>query len=78
MTQPFSERKRHMADLTPNYSLEVQGMMLERAQFELNIMAQTYRIAQAHDEVRRISVNIEATKVAIAALDEKITSLTAG
>lgn len=64
-----------MADVIPNYSLEVQGMELERAQLDLNIKSQSYRIAQAEDEVRRIAVNIESTRTAIIALDEKINSL---
>ena len=64
-----------MSDLTPNYSLEVQGLMLEKAQFALNIQSQRYRIAQTMDEVRRINTNIEATHTAIASLDEKITNL---
>ena len=64
-----------MADVTPNYSLEVQGLELEKAQLELNIKSQQYRIAQTRDEVARITVNIDATKTAIDALAEKITSL---
>lgn len=64
-----------MADVTPNYSLEIQGMELERAQLLLNIQSQTYRIAQSEDEIRRIRLNIEATKVSIDALDQKLQSL---
>ena len=64
-----------MSDVTPNYSLEVQGLELERAQLELNVKSQQYRISQTQDEVRRIEVNIAATQTAIAALAEKIQSL---
>lgn len=64
-----------MADVTPNYSLEIQGIELERAQLVLNVQSQQYRIAQTLDEVRRINVNIAATKASIVALEEKITQL---
>lgn len=64
-----------MADVTPNYSLEVQGLELEKAQLTLNVQSQQYRIAQTRDEVQRINANITATQAAIAALAEKITTL---
>ena len=64
-----------MADVTPNYSLEIQGLLLEKSQLELNIQSQQYRIAQTLDEVKRINVNIEATKTAIDLLADKITTL---
>ena len=64
-----------MADVTANYSLELQGLMLEKAQLELNMQAQQYRIAQTQDEVTRIEVNIEATRTSVASLSEKITAL---
>ena len=64
-----------MADVTPNYSLELQGVELEKSQLELNIKSQQYRIAQTQDEVSRINANIIATQTAIAALAEKIKSL---
>lgn len=66
-----------MADVTPNYSLEVQGLELERSQLDLNIKSQTYRVAQAQDEIRRINLNISATLIAIESLDEKINSMKA-
>ena len=62
-------------DVTPNYSLELQGLMLEKAQLELNMQAQQYRIAQTKDEVTRIEANIEATKTSVEALAEKINNL---
>lgn len=62
-------------DVTPNYSLELQGLMLEKAQLELNMQAQQYRIAQTRDEVTRIEANIEATKTSVEALAEKINNL---
>lgn len=65
-----------MADVIPNYSLEVQGLELERAQLKLNAQSQLYRIAQMQDEERRIEGNIEATKTAIDLLTDKINSLT--
>ena len=64
-----------MADITPNYSLEIQGLELEMAQLTLNVQSQQYRIAQTHDEVARINANIAATKLSITALAEKINSL---
>lgn len=64
-----------MADVIPNYSLEMQGLQLEKSQLELNVQSQLYRIAQMQDEAARIQVNIDATKTAIAALDAKIKSL---
>ena len=64
-----------MADVKPNYSLEIQGLELEQAQLELNIKSQRYRIAQTQDEVRRIEINITATQTAIDALAGKITQL---
>lgn len=64
-----------MADVTPNYSLEVQGLELEKSQLSLNVQSQQYRIAQTADEVRRIEANIAATHTAIAALTEKIKQL---
>ena len=64
-----------MADVTPNYSLEIQGLELEKAQLELNIKSQQYRIAQTKDEITRISVNIDATHLAVEALANKILTL---
>lgn len=64
-----------MADVVPNYSLEIQGLELEQAQLKLNIQSQTYRIAQLQDECVRITANIEATKLASASLTEKLVSL---
>lgn len=64
-----------MADVTPNYSLELQGLLLEKSQLDLNVQSQLYRIAQTQDEVRRIEANIAATKVAGDALSEKINAL---
>lgn len=64
-----------MADVTPNYSLEIQGLVLEKSQLDLNVQSQLYRIAQTQDEVRRIEANIAATKVASDALSEKINAL---
>ncbi len=64
-----------MADVTPNYSLEIQGLELEKSQLELNVKSQQYRIAQTLDEVQRINTNITATETAIAELAGKIKSL---
>ena len=64
-----------MADVVPNYTLEIQGFELEMAQLDLNIKSQNYRIAQALDEVRRINVNIVATQESIATLASKINTL---
>lgn len=64
-----------MADVTPNYSLEIQRLELEKSQLELNVRSQQYRIAETQDEVRRININIVATQTAVAALEEKIQQL---
>ena len=64
-----------MADVTPNYSLEIQCLELEQSQLQLNVQSQKYRIAQLQDESTRITDNIEATKVALLTLGEKIKSL---
>lgn len=64
-----------MSDVVPNYTLEIQGLTLEKAQLELNIQSQQFRIAQTQDEVRRIEINITATRTAISALVEKIKNL---
>ena len=64
-----------MADVTPNYNLELMALELERDQLALNMKSQQYRIAQTHDEIERINTNIEATRTALAALDVKIKSL---
>ena len=64
-----------MADVTPNYSLEIQCLKLEQSQLNLNIQSQQYRIAQLQDEERRITENIVATKTALLALNDKIISL---
>ena len=64
-----------MADVTPNYSLEIQCLELEQAQLQLNVQSQLYRIAQSQDEQARINVNIDATKVALDELFKKITLL---
>ena len=66
-----------MADVTPNYSLEKQGLQLELAQLNINVLSQRYRIAQLDDEQSRIATNIEATQSAIAALETKIEQLKA-
>ena len=67
-----------MADVTPNYSLELQCLMLEKAQLELNMQAQQYRIAQTQDEVTRIEANIEATRSSVDSLTIKIDNLKGG
>ena len=64
-----------MADVTPNYTLEIQGLELEQSQLNLNVLSQQYRIAQMADESRRISENITATKTALLALADKINTL---
>ena len=64
-----------MADLLPNYSLEIQCLELEQSQLQLNIQSQLYRIAQLQDEQSRINSNIDATKISLDALRIKITSL---
>ena len=64
-----------MSDVTPNYSLEIQCLELEKAQLSLNIQSQQYRIAQLQDEERRITENIVATKTALVALTNKINTL---
>ena len=64
-----------MADVKPNYSLEIQCLELEQSQLLLNIQSQKYRIAQLQDESERIDLNIEATKVSLIALGEKLASL---
>ena len=64
-----------MADVTPNYSLEVLCLELEQSQLLLNVQAQKYRIAQLQDESRRIGENIEATQKALIELGIKISSL---
>lgn len=67
-----------MADVTPNYSLELQCVELEQAQLALNMQSQKYRIAQLQDESNRIMENIEATKIAHAALGDKILLIKGG
>ena len=67
-----------MADVTPNYSLEIQCLELEQSQLQLNVQSQKYRIAQLQDESTRITDNIEATKVALVTLGDKIKSLKGG
>lgn len=64
-----------MADVTPNYSLEIQALELEQSQLHHNILSQQFRIAQLQDESRRINENIDATKEALLALNLKITTL---
>lgn len=64
-----------MADVIPNYNLEIMALELERDQLALNMKSQQYRIAQTHDEIERINTNIKATRTALAALDIKIKSL---
>ena len=64
-----------MADVTPNYSLEIQCLELEQAQLQLNVQSQLYRIAQSQDEQARININIDATKVALDELSKKLNSL---
>lgn len=64
-----------MADLKPNYTLEVQGLELELAQLNINVLSQRYRIAQLGDEQSRIETNIASTQTAIAALEIKIAQL---
>jgi hypothetical protein len=64
-----------MADVMPNYDLELQRLELERAQLFLNIQTQEFRISQIKDETDRIKINIEATRVSIAELDKTIDNL---
>jgi septal ring factor EnvC (AmiA/AmiB activator) len=64
-----------MSDVLPNYDLERQGLELERAQLQLNIQSQLYRIAQATDEIQRIKVNIAASQKAISDLTDQINNL---
>ena len=62
-------------DVIPNYNLELQGLLLEKAQLELNMQAQQYRIAQTRDEVTRIEANIDATRASVDSLTQKIDNL---
>lgn len=64
-----------MADVIPNYSLTIQGLQLEYAQLTLNIQAQGFRIAQSQDEISKIETNIEATKLALVTLADRISGL---
>lgn len=64
-----------MADVTPNYSLEIKGLELELSQLQHNVMSQEFRIAQMRDEESRIEINITATRTAIASLTDKIKTL---
>lgn len=64
-----------MADVTPNYTLEIQGLELELSQFKHTIKSQEFRIAQMADEEGRIQANIEATRTAITLLADKIKTL---
>ena len=64
-----------MADVKPNYSLEIQGLELELSQLQHNVKSQQYRIAQMDDEAARINTNIEATQTAVVALTDKIKTL---
>ena len=64
-----------MPDVTPNYSLEIQGLQLELSQLKHNAMSQEFRIAQMRDEESRIEANIAATRTAIDALVDKIKTL---
>lgn len=64
-----------MADVIPNYSLEIQGLELELSQLNHNVKSQEFRIAQMLDEASRIESNIAATRVAIAAMVDKIQTL---
>lgn len=64
-----------MGDVVPNYGLAVQGLELEHAQLSLNMQAQGFRIAQLQDEISKIETNIEATKVAVSALSDRIVGL---
>ena len=64
-----------MSDVTPNYSLEIQGLELEKAQLELNMKSQQYRIAQMNDEIGRIMANITATGVSVNAISENLFKL---
>lgn len=64
-----------MADVKPNYTLETQGLELELAQLNINVLSQRYRIAQLNDEQSRIEKNIEATQAAISGLETKISQL---
>lgn len=64
-----------MADVQPNYTLEIQGLELELAQLNINVLSQRYRIAQLGDEQSRIETNINATQTAITALEIKIDQL---
>lgn len=64
-----------MADVIPNYNLELMALELEKSQLELNVRSQQYRIAQTADEVKRIQTNIDATRIALTSLDERITAL---
>ena len=64
-----------MSDVTPNYSLEIQGLELEEAQLKLNVKSQQYRIAQMNDEIERIEKNITATELAVEVISENLLKL---
>lgn len=55
--------------------LQIDASQLEKAQLELNIKSQQYRIAQTKDEMARITVNIDATHLAVDILAKKILTL---
>ena len=64
-----------MADVIPNYGLEIEGLELEHAQLTLNMQSQKYRISQMRDEETRIQTNIDATKTSLSALKSRIDKL---
>ena len=64
-----------MADVVPNYSLEIQILEVDLSQLNHSTLSQRLRIAQLQDEISRINANVEATKPAISAVQLKIKQL---
>ena len=64
-----------MADAKPNYALERKRIELEKSQLLMNIQRSELRLFEMDDEKERLFENIEATKKAIDALDQRVEKL---
>ncbi len=66
-----------MADSMPNYRVEKARIRMQISQQQANIDRQTFDILEMEDRIARHQENIDASKKAIAQLEETLASLDA-
>lgn len=64
-----------MADKTPNYVFERMKLVRQQKQIELNMFDCELRLVEIEGEKQRLQTNIEASKIAIIELEDRIAGI---